>query len=262
MKLYTKLPLIVILVAFMTTACSVVHGIPMEDESRLALSADGLDNLNADCGAGSLKIKGVEGLKEIEVEATLVVRGIGEERLRSFKDEYVELSLEKRGNSAVLKSNIKNTFSSIFKGKSAHINLDIRVPKGFALDIEDGSGLITISTVTGGIKLDDGSGSIEINTVEGKIDIEDGSGSIDIWGVKGDIVIDDGSGSIQLKEISGDVDVDDNSGNIDIKLIGGSVTVEDGSGGIYIDGVDKNVVIKRAGSGAVSINNVKGTVKK
>lgn len=262
MKLYIKLPLMVILLAFMTTACCMVHGIPLEDENHLSLPAAGIDNLDADCGSGYLKIKGVEGLDEVEVDATIVLKGVSEERLQSFKAEYVELSLEKRGNSAVLVSKIKRTFSSIFKGKSVQINLDVRVPKRFALDIEDGSGYITISNITGGVTLDDGSGNIEIDSIEGKIDLDDGSGSIDIWGVKGSIDIEDGSGSIVIKDVSGDLDVDDNSGSIDIKRIDGNVVVEDGSGGIYIDGVEKNVLIKRAGSGAVSISNVKGTVKK
>jgi len=251
-----------VLAVFSMIACDMVHGLPIQDENRLVLSADGINNLDANCGSGYLKITGVEGLNEVDVQATLLVRGIGEEEINSFKDKYVELSLEKRGNSAVLVSTIKHTFLSICKGKSAQINLDIRVPKRFALDIDDGSGFITVSGVSGGIKMDDGSGSIELDGIGGKIDIEDGSGSIVIRGVNGDISIDDGSGNIVIKDVTGSVDVDDNSGEIDIKSIGGSVTVEDGSGGIYIDGVDKDVIIKRAGSGAVSINNVKGTVKR
>jgi len=42
----------------------------------------------------------------------------------------------------------------------------------------------------------------------------------------------------------------------------GDVTIIDGSGSIRVNGVEKDVIIKRDGSGSVNIANVKGKVVK
>jgi len=47
-----------------------------------------------------------------------------------------------------------------------------------------------------------------------------------------------------------------------ISKITGSVVVSDGSGSIDIDGVDQDVTIREAGSGGLSIHDVKGKVSK
>lgn len=258
MKLHT---LVVIVVLF--TACAVVHGFPFQEDKQLNLAADGIKTVEIDCGSGYLKIKGVEGLERIEVEAALVVKGIDEEDIEGFKKRHVKLSLEKKGTSAVLISKIDySAISALFKPRSAQINLDVRVPKNLALVIDDGSGSIEVADIANNVKLDDNSGSTEMNNIKGNVFIDDGSGSIELTSIGGDVEIDDGSGTITLENVSGDVDIKDGSGTIKIFKIGGSVVVSDGSGGIYIDGVDKDVNIKRAGSGSVSIQNVKGKVSR
>jgi DUF4097 and DUF4098 domain-containing protein YvlB len=236
----------------------------VEKPLTLDLDAAGIKTFDIECGSGYLKIQGVEGLNRIEVDATLVVKGIDEEDLEKFKSEYVELSLEKKGNKAVLYSKIKSGFSvsNLVKPKEARINLDLRIPKDLELDIEDGSGFIEISAVKGDIELEDGSGSISLEDIGGSVSIEDGSGATVVENIGGNFEIHDGSGEIKVSKVEGDVKVDDNSGTIGIYDVKGSVEVEDGSGSIVIDGVEKDVWIKSAGSGSLSIRNVKGKVKK
>jgi hypothetical protein len=242
-----------------------VSGYTHQVEKPLALNleAEGIKTVEIECGSGYLKIKGVEGLNRIEVDATLVVKGIDEDEIEEFKKDNVELSLEKRGGKAVLLSKIKSGFSvsGLFKHKEARINLDLRVPKNLDLDIEDGSGLIEISAVNGSVELEDGSGSILMTDIGGNVSIEDGSGSTVVENIGGNFKINDGSGGIKVTKVDGDVSVDDSSGTISIYQVKGSVEVEDGSGGIIIDGVDKDVWIKGAGSGSLTIRNVSGKVR-
>jgi DUF4097 and DUF4098 domain-containing protein YvlB len=254
---------ILILIAAFSFACAVVHGFPFEEEEQLNLSAEGVKTLEIDCGSGYLKVKGVEGLDRIEVKAVLVVKGIEDDEIKQFKEKYVKLSLEKKGSTAMLISEIKSSgISSLFKHTQARIDLDVRLPKSLALDIDDGSGSIEVSDIDNNVKVDDGSGSIEMDNIKGDVSIDDGSGSIDLVSIGGNLEIEDGSGLINVKEVSGDVSVDDGSGPIDIKKVGGSVVVGDGSGSIDIDGVEKDVTIKRDGSGSVSIRNVNGKIKR
>jgi DUF4097 and DUF4098 domain-containing protein YvlB len=270
-----KFKTIILILLFLSLS---LLGSTIEEKKELNLSAAGIESFDADCGSGYLKITGEEGLKQIEVKATIEIRGFDKEDAEFFIKDKMTLSLEKRGDTAYLVSKVK---SSIFKKpKSALINLDIRIPKNLALDIddgsgsleitgidndielEDGSGTIKIKNISGKVKIDDGSGSIYLQKISGNVEIEDGSGSLEVEGIKGDLEIDDSSGEIKVKDISGNVKIDDSSGDMTISKIGGSVVVQDGSGGIDIDGVEKDVTIKSAGSGSVSIQNVKGKVKK
>lgn len=270
-----KCKTILLLVLFLSMS---LLGSTYEKEKELNLSAAGIESLEADCGAGYLKINGEAGLKQIQVKAAILIKGLDMDDAEFFVKDKITLTLEKRGSRAVLVSKVK---SSLFKKpKSALINLDIRVPKNLSLDIDDGSGSIEVANMDGNIEMEDGSGSMVLEKIVGRVSIDDGSGSVELFSISGDIKIDDGSGNIKaegikgnlkindssgeikVNDISGDVDVNDSSGDINITEIRGSVLVDDGSGGIYIDGVEKDVIIKSAGSGSVSIQNVKGKVKK
>ncbi|MCP5047460.1 MAG: DUF4097 domain-containing protein [bacterium] len=255
---------LLIIIVFCMAAAAAAFGETTETSKQLTLQgADSLSALEVDCGSGFLKLEGVDGLKEIEVNATIIVKGIDDAKTKDYVGDYVKLTLSKKGSKAVLVSKIKSgIFSSIFRSGHAVINLEVRVPKKFALDIDDGSGFIEISNVNGNVELDDGSGSIKCEDVGGTVKIDDGSGSIQLENIGGDIDIEDGSGSIQVSKAGGDVNLDDSSGGISVYDTKGSVTVDDGSGGILIDGVKKDVDIKRAGSGSVTIRNVEGKIRR
>lgn len=249
----------------------------------LSLPAAGCQSLRIECGAGWLKVQGEEKLERIEVSAVLSVKGADEGELREFKDEYVTLSLEKKGDGAVLIARIDDghALAKLFgSGRDARIDLDVRLPRGLALAVADGSGDLEIRSVAGGLDLSDGSGNIELRdisgglrltdgsgnarltSIQGEIRIDDGSGDLYLADLKGDVVIDDGSGDIELKDASGDVEIEDGSGEIEVTAVGGSLEIDDGSGDIVIDGVGKDVTIVEAGSGGIQIRNVKGRVRK
>lgn len=232
-------------------------------EKKLSLDAAGLEELEIECGAGFLKVKGVDGSNTIDVKANIVLKGIDEDDVKSFIEDNVTLTLEKKGNDAILVGKVEfSGISSIFKRKEARIDLEVSMPKTLKLSVDDGSGSLTVSNLSAGVKIEDGSGNIDIDNIGGNLGIDDGSGSIKVENVGGDVEVEDGSGEINLEKIKGNVDVDDSSGEINIRDVGGSVVVGDGSGSIYIDGVEKDVYIKDDGSGSVKILNVKGKVKK
>jgi hypothetical protein len=236
-----------------------------QSRESLTLAAADLKTLHIDCGAGYLKVQGVDGLEQIEVSAVLDVRGISDNELAEFKKEYVTLKLEKVAGQAELTAKIESGFSlaALFGDRrDARINLDIRVPRRLALAIDDGSGDADIRDSDGNLKLEDGSGDIHLTNIKGQVEIKDGSGDMILSKINGMLQIEDGSGDIELNDAGGDVAIDDGSGETRLNRVLGSVTVEDGSGDIVIDGVEKDVTISEAGSGDVEIRNVKGKVKK
>ncbi len=231
-----------------------------EDVRNLSLSAQGIEKLEIDCGSGFLKVSGQEGLREIKVEAEIVLEGKSEKSAEEFLKKYLKLSLEKRGSRAVLTSGFES-YRSLFSFSNKLVNLTVSMPKNMDLDVDDGSGYIKINDIAGNVNVDDGSGSIEIVNAKGNVEVDDGSGEILLEKITGDVSVGDGSGDVEVEGVSGDVSVNDGSGSIFIRNIGGNVTVRDGSGSITIDGVEKDVYIPSEGSGSVSVKNVKGKVK-
>ena len=243
---------------------------------NLSLLSEGISEMDIDCGAGFLKLRGVESLDEIKVKAEITAGNKKGEKLKEFIDENVDLSLEKQGSRAVLISRFDH---SIFRVSGDYqIDLTVEIPMVLNITIKDGSGNLEVKNINGDLKITDGSGSIEIANVNGRVkindgsgdleakkisgntEIRDGSGNIEIEDLTGNLVVTDGSGYTKLDKIRGDLDIRDGSGSLTTTDIDGNVKIHDGSGSINIDGVSKDVDIPEAGSGGVHLKNIKGKV--
>ena len=224
---------------------------------NLEIQAAGILAMQLHCGAGSLKIIGVEGYEHIEAAATIEADGTDRDSFRYLGDKIVQLELSRENDQALLYSQAVNPpFSNI----DVRIHLTVRLPAGMDLLIIDGSGAIDIININGNLSIDDDSGAISVHNITGRIRIEDGSGDIEVDDVRGDLEIIDGSGHVVVRHVSGNLTITDASGAIEVNDIGGSVTVSDGSGSIDIYRVQKNVFIREPGSGELEIGRVQGKV--
>jgi len=240
-------------------AAAAVTALGFEKTQTLTLPGEGIAKLEVTAGAGFLKVSGVEGAGAVEVTAEIVVSGVGDKDMEAYIKDHVELELRKAGRAAVLVGRIRESGFS-FIPRDARVDLTVTVPKGLAVEIDDGSGELTVSGVSGGLRIKDGSGSMEVRNIVGDLWIDDGSGEIEVDGVQGNVEIIDGSGETDVRNVTGDLSIDDGSGGVSLRKIGGNVTVEDGSGSLEIDDVGKDVRIRHKGSGGVDITNVKGQV--
>jgi len=219
-------------------AANLVHAAwtDYEEKRDLALDAEGVETLQIEAGAGSLDVTGVAGTTRIVVAALIRVPDADADEARKVLNEDLVLSLDRDGKTADLKGYFEN--SGRLFGNSPSVSLEVRVPEGMALDIEDGSGSVEVRNVRGEIELDDGSGSITMTDVGGQLRVTDGSGSIVIKGAGGGIEIVDGSGSIIVTNVQGSVTIEDGSGSIDVREVSGDMfIVEDGSGSIDYSGI-------------------------
>ena len=205
----------------------------------LTLPSAGLTEFVIDAGAGSLVVTGVDGAGDITVTATIIIEDKNEKDAQKLIEKRLDLRLERDGDRAELKSGFDSSWR--WDG-NATINLDVSMPAGIELHVDDGSGSTTIAGVTGDVFVDDGSGSIQVTNA-------------------GSVTVDDGSGSIKVSAASGDVYIIDGSGAIEIQGVGGSVRIEDGSGHITVDDVEKDLIIEDDGSGGVTYTNVRGVVE-
>jgi len=221
-----------------------------------AVDADALRELRLNVGSGSLSIEGDSASNEVRVVATACADS--NNRLNDL-----ELTHRVRDSDLLIRTeqnNSGNIFSWFNWGSSyAYIDIEISMPQGLALEVDDGSGAVEIYGVSG-LSLNDGSGSVTIENMQGDVSVDDGSGAISITGVNGRVSIEDGSGPIRVRDSLEVVVFDDGSGKIDIDNIEGNVEIRnDGSGGISIRAVGGDVEIDDAGSGSVDVREVAGT---
>lgn len=225
-------------------------GMPDLDHQQreLTLDSQDLQGLIAETGAGSLEIIGVEGLTQIKLVADIYSN-------KDSNDSKLILTLEKKANKAKLKADFEQNG---FNNYSSYIDLKLQVPANLALDIDDGSGAILISKMTADINVKDGSGELIINGGN-NVSIDDGSGDIEVSKISGNLTIDDGSGAIKVTDIRGNIAIDDGSGNIEVANVQSAVTITDGSGNINVFNT-KGLTILAAGSGDVTFNKIDGPV--
>lgn len=231
-----------ILIMAMFTASLAFAADSYEEVRELSLSTKGVDTLSIDAGSGSLNVVGISGSDVITVTATIQVGTGNEDKARKKIESDMNLELEKDGDTAILKAYFDHRMFGW--GETPAIHLEVRMPDGLHLEIDDGSGSLEVSNVHGDVMLDDGSGSITMSDVGGTVEIDDGSGSITVSDVGGDISINDGSGSIKVRGVAG------------------SVTVDDGSGGIDVSDVDEDLIIVDGGSGGLDFSNIRGRIEK
>ena len=226
------------------------------EKRELNTEANGIQTLDISCGAGALVLEGKE-QQDIKVEAEIEIVGMSDKKAQEFINAKIELSLERRGTIAYLKSKTNDSF---WRPKDARVNLIVTLPPHLNLKVDDGSGSIRLRHMDGYVSIKDGSGSVEVRDTKGNLTIVDGSGSIDIRNIQGDVTVKDGSGGIFAERIGGDLTVVDGSGSIEVGGVDGSVLVDDGSGSIDIHDVGKDVTIASDGSGSCNISGVKGGV--
>ena len=205
-------------------------------EKELNLGVSNGTRIFIDIGAGSLKLRGAD-VDEVSVIAKIYSKEYGSlEKLITVFNDKMELSLAHKNSTIVLKSaNKKRMFS--FSSPNISVDLDVLIPKNLKVEIDDGSGSMTIADINNSLTIDDGSGSITIKNIVGNVFIDDGSGNSNLTHIDGNITIDDGSGTINIDYVTGDVTVDDGSGSIIINNLQGKFNLEDdGSGSIRVNG--------------------------
>ena len=252
-----------IIIALATLLSIPVYAGEYKDVRELKLNTADLEGFYADTTSGYLKIIGNDAIDQIIVKATIRIEtknSFDDDDAKEYIDDKLVLKLSESGNKGKLLAEFEsNGFN--FSNLSRVVDLDIQMPSNLFLNVEDGSGYITISDMKKGVFIDDGSGSIELTNSTGKMTIKDGSGTVMIKLVQGDISIDDGSGKIDVSQVEGNIDIEDGSGSIEISDITGSVRIDDGSGSIDVSRVSNDFTLVDDGSGSVNLSGIDGDIQ-
>jgi hypothetical protein len=219
------------------------------------VDAAGARTVEVEAAAGSLRVEGKPGLRQVQVTGTA----------RSSSQQFlsrIRLIAERRGDVVFIKADIPDRNGSFFHDSNwAALDLVIQVPQGINAEVSDGSGEARISNV-GSLNASDGSGDFTVDGATGSVRVTDGSGSLTIENVGGDVKVSDGSGEIDVRNVTGSFTVEsDGSGSIHASDIRGSVIVEsDGSGEIEVNKVGRDFRVNSKGSGSIDYATVSGQV--
>jgi DUF4097 and DUF4098 domain-containing protein YvlB len=208
---------------------------------NLELGTNDVEILSIVAGAGSMDIKGVAGATKITVKAVIEIADSDVDDAQKIIERKMTLSLDQKGNVAHLEAWFEHGFMG-FGSDDGRIDIEVKVPQGIAVIIDDGSGSIDVADLLADISIDDGSGSIDVSNVA-------------------HVKIDDGSGSIDVSRVSGDVSIVDGSGSINVRGVQGSVRIDDGSGSIRVGDVEKDLIIIDDGSGSLTFSDIRGVIE-
>jgi hypothetical protein len=227
---------------------------PYTAPRNAVVDASGARSVEVEAGAGSLRVEGKPGLRQVQVVGT--ARSSSQQFLNQIK-----LIAERRGDVVFIKADIPDQNWPSNDDYSAALDLVIQVPQGMNAEISDGSGDAKVFNV-GSLEASDGSGDFSVDGAAGTVHISDGSGDLRIENVGGDVSVTDGSGDINVRNVTGSFTVEsDGSGSIYASDIRGSVVVQnDGSGGIEVNKVGRDFKVESKGSGSIEYAEVSGHV--
>lgn len=109
---------------------------------------------------------------------------------------------------------------------------NLTVPQNVKVNINSGSGNITIEELSADIKSSLGSGDVEVKSLKGNLNMNTGSGNINVQKIQGDVSLNAGSGDIRIESGSGSFSVNAGSGTLVLEQIQGDISANTGSGDI------------------------------
>lgn len=149
---------------------------------------------------------------------------------------------------------------SVYQGKATgvplHVDLELRVPAGLNVHIDNHMGRMHARQVDGQLSMRTGSGDIDASGIHGALTARSGSGDIAVDDVSGPTRVNTGSGDVKLRGVKGDTTVYTGSG--DIKgggLDGGRQQLQTGSGDITLDGLAGDLKVQ-TGSGDIGLSGL------
>src|SRR5258705_3066056 len=236
-----------------STACAQSYGDSTAPRNAV-VDAAGARSVEVEAAAGSLRIEGKAGLRQVQVTGTARASS------QRFLSE-IRLIAERRGDVVFIKADIPD--GDWGRGRdnySGALDLVIQVPQGINAEVSDGSGEAKALNV-GALEANDGSGDFSVDGAA-SVRITDGSGNLRIENVGGDVRVSDGSGEIDVRNVTGSFTVEsDGSGSITATDVRGSVIVEnDGSGDIEVNKVGRDFRVENKGSGGIDYTSVSGQV--
>lgn len=145
-------------------------------------------------------------------------------------------------------------------GRHCSADYRVTVPRGVMVTGRLGSGDIDLAGVAS-VDVESGSGTISVADVSGNVTAQTGSGDITARGIGGNVQVHTGSGVITASDVAGTTTAGATSGDVNARGVTGSVDAETGSGTIKVALVAPASIKANAVSGDVTLTVPEGAYR-
>jgi len=200
-----------------------------------------------------------------EIERVQIEGGSGQVSIStgSGSGTSVHTTVEYRGNrptAATHRTEDGNLVLTADCGRNCSVDFRVTVPAGVTVTGRIGSGDIDLTGVAG-VDVESGSGTVTVADVRGSVQAEAGSGDMTARGITGNVELWTGSGRITVTDVTGTVAVTADSGDINAREVGGNIDARTGSGTIDVRLASPASVTADAGSGDISVTVPAGSYR-
>lgn len=208
--------------------------------AEVQIPAMGLRAVTLRCGAGSLRVIGIEGLERVEANARVHVRAKKEQDAERLAQQ-IDLRVDGRDTTGPSIVVVEPRSALV---EEYRVDLVVKVPTSLRVAIFDGAGGVEVSGIRGGMHLDSTRGDVQIYDVSGGITVQNAGRRCIIEDVRGLVKVSDGPGELRVTQVTGEVYVHDTSGKLFIGYISGDVTAENNPNGIEMVSVEGQVELR------------------
>ena len=167
-------------------------------EKTINKSFSNVKTIQLSTGSGNITIKKSQGA------------GVNVSITHSYDSDEFTPVIEQQSGKLIMKEKFSEGNHS---GNSAWT---IAVPDNVSLNLNSGSGAVTMAGVSTDVKSNLGSGNVSISSVRGELAFNTGSGDINLYDTQGDFAFNTGSGDIRADGGKGNFRLNAGSGDIDL----------------------------------------------
>lgn len=221
-------------------------------EETFPLGSNG--RLEVDQNVGSVQVTAWE-RDEAQVRAIKRARGATDEEARRHLER---LDLRTHFHGQLLEVEVVVARGFLGGPGGSRIDLEIKVPRQTRVEVDSGSGAVSVEGVEGSVEIDVGAGEVALRRVGPKVRVDTGSGSVLVEDCRGPVAVDTGTGRVEVNGIDGELHVDTGLGPVTASRVHGDVEVDTGGGDVRLAGVDARRIHVDTGRGAIACDFTPG----
>ena len=217
--------------------------------------------------AGSIRIVGAP-VETMTISAVKNIRAADQDEAEEVA-EHIEIKVTQSGNKISIKTNYlklksrsESFWSRLFgsgEDSFGSVDFEITVPQRCGLNVDNPSGVITISGVYGNIAATGVSDKMTLEDINGDLILNSMTGDISLTNITGRADMTTGGSNIEFSAITGAVEIHSTSGIKKGVNISGPVTISQTSGAVDIKYLTGNLML-RSTSGNVNVEQEEGTI--
>jgi hypothetical protein len=150
-----------------------------------------------------------------------------------------------------------NIVSSTRRAPVLYADLRIELPAAVRFAVRLGAGSVDSGKTSGGLEIDTGSGDVTVDVHDGKLLVDTGSGNVEVGEAREDVTIDTGSGDVRVMRMAGRGLVDTGSGNVEVdQFQGTALSIDTGSGDVRVGDGSTGTLDVDTGSGDIRVEGL------